>query len=320
MRGSRINPPEFAERKLLAGAIFSLELLIWEWRVDLARSEHMSIRAGEFTARGPRNSSCYESKEDGIASAFVTAGDKGLPAHESFEVVVTQLDVTAEAIDVSATLLSELERQRAKQFVFIRERNRFIAARARLRRLLAQRLGVAPQAIELQWGTRGKPALAQCRGWPDLRFNVSHCEDVAAYAFSLGSEIGIDIEAVRVIHDADNIAARFFSRCEIETYRNLDLREKPLGFFNCWTRKEAFIKALGEGLFFPLDLFDVSLVPGELAQIQRFESIPGDECGWKLFSFAPLPGYVGAVVVEIPARQGDSGLAFARSNDVRIMS
>lgn len=221
-------------------------------------------------------------------------------ANDEIEVVVTRLDVGREAVLASATLLSDAERQRASRFAFDRDRRRFTVARALLRQLLAARLGVRPESVELVYGAHGKPALARRCADSDLRFNVSHCDDVAVYAFSRGREIGIDVEAIRVIRDADDIAGRFFSRRENEAYLALDPRDKPLGFFNCWTRKEAFIKALGDGLYHPLDAFDVSLAPGEPAKILRVDSTPGDDCGWRTESFSPASGFVAAVVTETP--------------------
>jgi len=219
-------------------------------------------------------------------------------AGDGIEIAVTRMDVGPDAVHASATLLSEAERQRASRFVFDRDRNRFIVARARLRRLLASRLGLRPEAVELAYGPRGKPALSPGFADLDLRFNMSHSEDIAVYAFSYGREIGVDVEAVRELRDADDIAVRFFSRRENEAYRALDSRDKPQGFFNCWTRKEAFIKAIGDGLSHPLDRFDVSLAPGEPARILRVESTPGDECGWALHSFSPRPGFIAAIVFQ----------------------
>jgi 4'-phosphopantetheinyl transferase len=217
-------------------------------------------------------------------------------ANDAIEIVVTRLDVGSEVVRASAALLSDAERQRANRFVFDRDRRRFTVARARLRRLLSARLGVRPESIELVYGAHGKPALGRRGAASDLRFNVSHSDDVAAYAFSPGREIGIDIESVRVIRDTEDIAARFFSRRENEAYLALEPRDRPLGFLNCWTRKEAFIKALGDGLCHPLDRFDVSL--GDSAKILRVESTPGDQCGWTLHSFLPGPGLIGAIVVR----------------------
>ena len=222
--------------------------------------------------------------------------------HE-IEVVVTRLVAGPETVRASALVLSDAERQRASRFAFDRDRRRFMVARAQLRELLAVRLGVPPESIELAYGERGKPALGQHFAASDLRFNVSHSGDVAVYAFSRGREIGIDVEAVRTIRDADDIAARFFSRRENEAYLALDPCDKPLGFFNCWTRKEAFIKALGHGLYQPLDSFEVSLAPGDPARILCIEGATGDQCGWHMEAFTPAPGLAAAVVVESGRRQ-----------------
>jgi len=214
------------------------------------------------------------------------------------EVVLVRLDAELSAVGELAQCLSDGERLRASRFVFERDRRRFIVGRARLRHLLASRLGVQPDAVELVYGPRGKPRLSRSFADADLCFNVSHSEDLAVYAFSSGREIGVDVEVVRELRDADEIAARFFSRCENEAYRALDPRDKPLGFFNCWTRKEAFIKALGDGLYHPLNRFDVSLAPNEPAKILRIENTSGDACGWALHDFSPAPALIGAVVIR----------------------
>ena len=221
-----------------------------------------------------------------------------LAAVEEIDVVMIRLEVKPEAIHASAALLSGAEQQRASRFVLDRDRGRFIIARAWLRRLLAERLGVEPESVKIAYGPRGKPALSRCFADAALNFNVSHCGDVAVYAFARGREIGIDVEALRELRDADDLAARFFSPRENEAYLALDPHDRPLGFFNCWTRKEAFVKALGDGLYFPLDSFDVSLTPGEPSKILRVEDRPGDECGWCMESFFPVPGFVAAVVTE----------------------
>lgn len=213
-------------------------------------------------------------------------------------VVIAGLDAGPEAVHALTQCLSPEERRRADRFRFDRDRRRFIVARARLRQLLGDRLKSRPEAVELVYGTHGKPALAKPSDNMDWRFNVSHCDDVAAYAFSEGHEVGIDIEALRNVHRADTIASQFFSRSEQETYLALDSSKKMAGFFNCWTRKEAFIKAIGLGISHPLDCFDVSLVPGDPARILRVKNTPGADAGWRLDSFSPLPGYVVAMVTE----------------------
>jgi 4'-phosphopantetheinyl transferase len=183
-------------------------------------------------------------------------------------VVVARLDAPSREVRSLQASLSSFEAQRAKRFRFERHRRRFIVSRGRLRQQLGARLGVRPEAVELAYGTNGKPGLKH-NGW---HFNVSHCDDVALFAFSKTSEIGVDVEAIRPIHEADAIAAQVFSpfeRREMST---------PLGFLRCWTRKEALVKALGEGLSMPLERFDIAHAPG-----------------WRLHSFFPLPGFIAAV-------------------------
>jgi 4'-phosphopantetheinyl transferase len=194
------------------------------------------------------------------------------------EVVVARLHAGHEEVCSLRAWLSDAERRRAERFRFERDRRRFIVGRARLRELLAARLGVPPEAVELVYGDNGKPALAQRYADSGWRFNIAHCDDVAVYAFSRDSDIGIDIEAIREIPEADAIAARFFSRREYAAYAALAPRERPVGFLECWTRKEAVVKALGDGLSMPVDELDVSRAPG-----------------WSLHSFSPLPGFIGAL-------------------------
>jgi 4'-phosphopantetheinyl transferase len=215
---------------------------------------------------------------------------------DSIEIVVATLEVGCAALGALAPMLARDERQRAARFAFDPDRRRFIVARARLRQLLAERLGAKPEAVEFTYGAHGKPALLRRSGVRDLRFNVSHCEEVAVYAFAAGREVGVDVEAVRALEDADAIAARFFSAREYAQYRDLDASDRPLAFFNCWTRKEAFVKATGDGLAHPLDGFDVSLAPGEPARLLRLEQPAEQGLRWCMESFSPAPGLVAAVV------------------------
>lgn len=217
------------------------------------------------------------------------------------EIVVRRLDVASAEVDAAMALLSLAEQRRASRFVRARDRRRFAVARAGLRQLLAARLRVRPEAVEFAYGSRGKPALAAPLADSGLCFNVTHADELAAYAFSFGPEIGVDIEAVQSMPDADSVAAKFFSPSENAAYRALDAREKTMGFFNCWTRKEAFVKAIGAGLGYALDSFDVSLVPTEPARFLRIENRYGPRFGWSLHSFVPARGFIGAVVIECPA-------------------
>lgn len=193
--------------------------------------------------------------------------------------MATRLDVAPAALAALSSRLDATERARAARFRFERHRRRYSVARARLRELLAERLGAAPESIAFARGEHGKPSLAEPFARSGWRFNLSHCGELALYAFSRRGELGVDVEAVRELAEADAIAAQLFTRSELEGYRALRPHERPLGFFTRWTRKEAFAKALGRGLSLPLGSIDVSAAPR----------------GWRLESFAPAPGFVAAL-------------------------
>jgi 4'-phosphopantetheinyl transferase len=212
------------------------------------------------------------------------------------EVLAARLDTRDEALHEAEARLSRTERLRAARFAREPDRRRFVVARWWLRQLIGERLEVRPETVDLACAERGKPALAPPLAHSGLRFNVSHCDDLAVYAFARGREIGVDVEALRALPDADDVAARFFSPREYDAYRSLEPELRPLGFFNCWTRKEAFIKALGDGLYYPLERFDVSLAPDDPARILRVATTPGERCGWRIESFSPAAGFVAAVV------------------------
>ena len=220
------------------------------------------------------------------------------PADWRAEVVLACLDGDAEVVRSESELLSDPELERAFRFARDEDRRRFILGRATLRRLLGSRLRIPPRSVDLVVGPYGKPALAPQLRQSGLQFNVSHCAQVAAFGLSWGREIGVDVEAVRPVPEADSIARQFFSPREVEAYFALPAADRRLGFFNCWTRKEAFVKARGDGLGFGLDRFDVSLDPRSPARILRVDQEPGDRCGWMLGEFSPAPGFVGAVVVQ----------------------
>lgn len=211
------------------------------------------------------------------------------------EVVVTSLAATPAWVRAARAVLSPDERARADRFVHDGDRRRFVMARARLRELIGERLGVAPQSVQFGYGAYGKPSLATLHH--DIRFNIAHSEDLAVYAFASGVELGVDVERLRVIDDAARLVARFSPR-ERRAYESLPPGDRPVGFLNCWTRKEAFIKATGQGLSLPLDSFDVTLTPGKPAEILRVGTMRGAKCGWRLQSFSPAQGFVAALVHE----------------------
>lgn len=196
-------------------------------------------------------------------------------------------------------LLSEQERARADRFVFAKHRSRFIHGRARLREILAEYLGAAPENLAFTEGAHGKPRLAK-NG--ELHFNLSHTEELAVLGVSRDIELGVDVEWVRPIKE--DIAARFFSPLECATLRSLPEAVQPRAFLECWTRKEAYIKASGEGLSLPLDSFDVAFGPGQAARFLRIDSPPGQSPeDWRLHAFEPETGCVGAIAAKTSGRE-----------------
>ena len=205
-----------------------------------------------------------------------------------------RLDRTPARLSRMRTVLTPDETARADRFLMDVHRNRFIAARALLRDLLAGYLSQPPEAIRFAYNEWGKPALAPGLAASDLRFNLSHSQDLAMYAFVLERDVGVDIETVRADIANERIAENFFSRWEVETLRALPREHQAEAFFNCWTRKEAYVKARGQGLSIELDSFDVSLAPGEEAKILRGD----DYLSWSMFSFKPDHDCVAAMATQ----------------------
>ncbi|HEY0462316.1 MAG TPA: 4'-phosphopantetheinyl transferase superfamily protein [Pyrinomonadaceae bacterium] len=195
-------------------------------------------------------------------------------------------------------MLAEDERQRAERFHFERDRHHFIAARGILRQLLGQYLNVEPRRLYFKYTSYGKPFLANTNVGAELRFNVSHSGELALYAFSRPRELGVDIEKIRPDIEHRSIAKRFFSEQEVATLFTLPVKRQRQAFFLCWTRKEAYIKAIGEGLSLPLHTFDVSLVPGEPAVLLAVRGTGREAERWTLRDLQPGADYEAALVAE----------------------
>lgn len=193
--------------------------------------------------------------------------------------------------------LSTDERERAGRFHFSKDRDRFIVARGMLRRILSRYLNTPPAQLLFSYNKYGKPALHADSVEVALRFNLSHSNDVALYALTLGRELGVDVEFLREDFASVEIAERFFSHTEVAMLRALPGTQRTQSFFNCWTRKEAYIKARGEGLSHPLDQFTVSLAPEDPARLIYTSPDPLDVERWKLFDLYPSHGYAAALAV-----------------------
>jgi 4'-phosphopantetheinyl transferase len=194
------------------------------------------------------------------------------------EVVVARLDLGEDAVRALAASLSDEERQRLRRFRLARDRRRYAVARGRLRQLLAERLCTHPRSVQLCCGAHGKPRLVPGSATADWRFNVSHSGDLALLAFLRGREVGIDVEAVHALQDADALAAQYFPPGELAAFLSLAPRDRALGFLGGWTRTEAIAKARGVGL--------------------QHLGARGEDADWRVRSFSPAPGYVAALAVE----------------------
>ena len=208
------------------------------------------------------------------------------------------LDVDPAALGRWRETLSAEEQARAGRFHSPADRDRYTAGRGILRALLARYLGTPAGDFRFCLNAHGKPGLASGSGTADLHFNISHSHGLALFAFTLGREVGVDLELVRPTLRDDRLAERFFSPQEVAALRALPESAQKEAFFHCWTRKEAYIKARGAGLSINLASFAVSLAPDPFTHLPIIGN-DGPEAGrWWLRALAPGEGYVGAVAAE----------------------
>lgn len=204
-------------------------------------------------------------------------------------------------LDVSISLekklwhiLSADEKNRANKFRFQSDRLHYIAARGILRSILSNYLKIKPSEVSFQYGSQGKPALNPNH---NLKFNISHAGGLALFAMTMNHEIGIDLERIKEEIEIDLIANRFFAPGEIKRLFSLPKKDQPQAFFQCWTRKEAFIKAKGDGLSFPLDQFEVSFGASEQGRLIKTAWGENEVANWHLTTFDPEEVFTGALAV-----------------------
>lgn len=198
-----------------------------------------------------------------------------------------------------AGLLPEGERRRAERLRPPGAWRRFVAAHGALREILAAALGDEPAALRFAEGPWGKPELAGPYAAAGLQFNLSHSGELALLAITSGRPVGVDLERLRPVPRAAELAERYFAAAErADLAQVLDGPAGPMAFFNCWTRKEAFVKAQGQGLAWPLDSFAVTCLPGDPARVTWCAGGDAEAERWELSAVAlGEGGYVGAVVV-----------------------
>jgi 4'-phosphopantetheinyl transferase len=224
------------------------------------------------------------------------------------------LDQPPQIVQELEETLSAAELARAKKFAFQRDRSRFVVSHGILRKIFGRYLNTDPAQLEFCHQTWGKPYLSGKFEGSGIRFNFSHAQNMGLYAFTCKREVGVDVEFIRPLPDLDRIASKYFSTNE---YPDLDriaskyfstneyhlLMTMPecqrvQAFFDCWTRKEAYLKALGVGLTYPTDGFDVFIAPGEAVHLLRTQGYPHEAGRWRLEAFSPAPGYAASLAVE----------------------
>jgi len=208
------------------------------------------------------------------------------------------LDVTTVELESLLGFLSVDEVARAGRFHFERDQKRFIAARGILRKILGSYLNKRPEKICFEYSSHGKPMLAHNPGDDNICFNLSHSGAFALYAVTLRKKIGIDIESIRDNVSVEQVAQQFFSQNEIRSLEKIDINKRSELFFQYWTRKEAFLKARGEGISFPMEQCDISLINGRVLSPVTAQDNNREVSRLYVQDLFPGNGYAAAIAIE----------------------
>jgi len=214
------------------------------------------------------------------------------------DVLAATLDVGFEALGCLRATLAATELRRAGRFHFPHHRDRFIAARGLLRTVLGRCLGADARNLEFAYGHHGKPELAGAFSDCELRFNLAHCENLALIALTRGRKIGVDLERIRILPGMGELVDRFFSPRENALFQTLPAAQQTEAFFNLWTRKEAWLKATGEGISRYLGQVEVTFSPGETAQLVSLPGCIAPQGQWSLCDLRPTKEFAAAIAVE----------------------
>lgn len=193
------------------------------------------------------------------------------------------------------TTLSAEERERADRFAFDRDRSAYVVAHGALRQILARYARRNPSELRFAEGPKGKPWLLEGAG---LEFNLSHSGGFAVVGVTRGARIGVDVETRRRMDDMSSLARHCFAPAEVRELESLPHAARLDAFFNAWTRKEAYIKAIGDGLSCPLESFEVTMAPRDEVRLRSINGSAADADRWSLRAFAPAPGVTAAVAID----------------------
>jgi 4'-phosphopantetheinyl transferase len=219
---------------------------------------------------------------------------------DTIQVGLFGLDRAGEDFLALLNHLSEDEKQRASRFHFDRDRTRYVCARGLLRRFLGKELGLPAERIRFRYGPSGKPTLALDHAGSGIQFNVSHSDGQGLFVLTRGRAVGADLERIRPLRHGRALAERFFADDECAALTPLTGEAWDRAFFRCWTRKEAFIKALGDGLSYPLRAFSVSVSASEPARLIRVDGEAGPCERYWLTAIPAGEGFEAAIALEGP--------------------
>jgi len=270
---------------------------------DESRVEASQHRGGTESVRTADPGDDRPSRPDwsGLEPCWWVSGLRSdLPGGE-LHLWLADLEQPAAVVRRCRGLLAADELKRADVFRFERHRSRFTVARGILRLLLGSYLGIEPDRVGFVYGRQGKPSLGERHLPADglgLRFNVSHSGTLALYGFVQCHEIGVDIERFRGLSDMMSIARRSFAPGEYACLKAAAQSQRQALFFSCWTRKEAYIKAVGDGLSLSLDSFEVTMSETDPARIIRIDGETEPQRLWRLVAVPVMPGVAAAVCVQ----------------------
>jgi 4'-phosphopantetheinyl transferase len=240
----------------------------------------------------------YVSSENLSFSSWLTPSGNLVLKNDEIHVWRANLDKEEGRIQYLSQILSSDELERAERFHFRKDRNHFIVSRGMLRIILGRYLKREAGQLHFRYNKYGKPELADETGERALRFNVSHSHGVALNALTYDRDIGVDIEYIRPDIADEEISGRFFSSKEIAELCSLPVHIRKDAFFACWTRKEAYIKARGDGLSMPLDQFDVTVIPGKQAALLSVYGDKQEASRWSLEDLNLGQGYAAALAAK----------------------
>jgi 4'-phosphopantetheinyl transferase len=221
----------------------------------------------------------------------------GFPTLNNHQVHLWRANLTLSnpEIEKLTTLLSTDEIVRASKFRFAQHKSRFIAARGILRQLLGKYLQVSPSNVTLTYSDRGKPQLPHNS---PLQFNLSHSQEYGLFGFTLNYLIGVDLEYQRVMPDALNIAQRFFSVREFKMLEEMPQEQQARLFFQLWTAKEAYLKAIGTGLSGSLASIEICVDENHFPYLSPRQENEIETKHWSLYSCTPEINYLGAIAIN----------------------